>query len=156
MERLNIFFLYLLSFEGETYYLGQKMYSEENPCLVCHCSGNWTDGGPADRDANCYEIDCYSRRSQDQLLRGCRPVHQEGTCCPVDWICPEDEPEDVPVIDDTLAPRMGPECPEGGSLNVGPATFPLMPVRAPTNNVSDVCLLPRNNGPCTPGFEDKW
>jgi len=70
--------------DGNTFYQGELMYPESDPCLVCHCQ----PGFHSSDLSQCRRIDCGLQLSGDNLLKGCTPVYQDSVCCPTDWICP--------------------------------------------------------------------
>jgi len=100
--------------DGETFYEGQKMYPKEDPCSECLCQSGW-DGDIHGKF--CKKSNCDLQLSIDKLVKGCQPVYQENICCPVDWVCPNENPSSSPIVRTAM-------------------------------KASDVCLLPKDIGPC--------
>jgi len=95
--------------DGEEYKYGQKYFPKDRPCEVCLCQ-------PFDGSAdNCKPIDC-GYYSSEKFNKDCVPVFKEGVCCPVDWICPDQQD----LLDVSL--------PEVGDVRI--------------NNPQDRCILP--------------
>lgn len=71
--------------EGKTYLLGDKIYFDAEPCQYCICTANFTDAF----GANCTSVNCgMDYRSRQELSDGCTPIYFSGSCCNIDWICP--------------------------------------------------------------------
>ncbi|GIX90423.1 uncharacterized protein CEXT_548651 [Caerostris extrusa] len=68
---------------GKTYRLGEKIYPEEDPCLICRCTEEWT----GILGNSCKVHDCALERDRKQLLKGCLPIYHEATCCPIEFFC---------------------------------------------------------------------
>jgi len=111
--------------DGETFYEGEKMYPKSDSCKVCHCTKGWN--GELS-DTYCETVDCGLQLYHSKLIQGCQPIFTEGSCCPVDWLCP-DQLSPVSPLKITSPPAP----PSDGSKSASD---------------SDRCLLPKDSGPC--------
>lgn len=71
--------------KNKTYYMGEHIYPEEDPCLICLCNKDWKG---LDSN-NCHRIDCIFEKKLDNLKKGCIPVYHEKSCCPIEYYCPK-------------------------------------------------------------------
>ncbi|XP_055933090.1 uncharacterized protein LOC129963079 [Argiope bruennichi] len=69
-----------------TYPLGAKIYSSDDPCLVCECKEDWNGID----NSTCYQQECVFERKKHLLDAGCIPIYHERKCCPIEYYCPED------------------------------------------------------------------
>ncbi|GBN35614.1 hypothetical protein AVEN_156109-1, partial [Araneus ventricosus] len=68
---------------GKTYHLGEKIYPDEDPCLICRCTEDWT----GIHGNSCKIHDCALERKRKKLAQGCLPIYHEATCCPIEFFC---------------------------------------------------------------------
>ena len=71
-------------FESKVYRYGEKIYSEQNPCLECICNEQWNNHDP-ESSGSCQPIYCKGLRKME--TRGCTPVYSKDGCCPIDYLC---------------------------------------------------------------------
>ncbi|XP_023233209.1 kielin/chordin-like protein [Centruroides sculpturatus] len=90
---------------NKTYYLGEHIYPEEDPCLICLCDKDWKGL----KSKSCRKIDCIFERKFDLLKRGCIPVYHEKTCCPIEYYCPETQ-ESAPKNESEIEEKSENEC----------------------------------------------
>ena len=83
--------------EGKTYYSGEKMYPESDPCAVCHCRPGW-DGRVGGEF--CQEVKCTFLGQEEKVMKGCQPVYRDNVCCPTEWICPGELASSASVAQD--------------------------------------------------------
>ena len=94
--------------DGETYYEGELMYPQSDPCAVCHCRPGW-DGDIGGEF--CEQTKCSFRGAEERIIRGCQPVYQDNVCCPHQWICPDDLSPSSPAITEAgPAIKAGDKC----------------------------------------------
>ncbi|GFT18284.1 VWFC domain-containing protein [Trichonephila clavipes] len=84
--------------DNATYPLGAKIYSVEDPCLICECDENWN----GINSSSCYQQECIFEKKKHLLEIGCIPVYHESKCCPIEYYCPQDfgfnaKPVDVQI-----------------------------------------------------------
>ncbi|KAG8191139.1 hypothetical protein JTE90_016653 [Oedothorax gibbosus] len=86
-QKDNIYQVPSCEYKGKMFYEGEQIYPDEDPCLVCLCSSNWT--GP--QGATCRRHDCMLERDSRKLKQGCIPIYHEKTCCPIDYHCADED-----------------------------------------------------------------
>ncbi|XP_013794690.1 kielin/chordin-like protein isoform X2 [Limulus polyphemus] len=68
----------------KTYELGQRIYPDDDNCLTCICTTEWSGLN----SASCRKVDCLLEEHLPQLRRGCLPIYHANNCCPIDYHCP--------------------------------------------------------------------
>ncbi|XP_076330879.1 kielin/chordin-like protein [Tachypleus tridentatus] len=75
------------NYNGKTYELGQRIYPDEDSCLTCICTEEWSGLD----SPSCRKIDCLLEEHLHQLRRGCLPIYHASSCCPIEYHCPSRE-----------------------------------------------------------------
>jgi len=105
------------------YYEGEIMQARpsdryvHDPCFKCLCQEGW-DGDLGGQF--CTRINDDLNLDGDKLLRGCKPLYEQGVCSHTGWVCPDDVQQ--------------------GSLTSEPSKTAI--------KADDKCLLPKEVGPC--------
>ena len=155
---------------NETFAVGEKIWSADNPCQTCICL--------ADGSVKCRTIDCGLGKRNSRLLDGCQPVFRDGVCCPVDWVCPKlrlEEPQLAPppppisgsvacppgvnprsdYVDYLVPPKIE-ELDRIAQLGASNKTMVTLPIFVGPSAETDPCLAPRPpEGPCEP-YLQRW
>ncbi|GFY47855.1 VWFC domain-containing protein [Trichonephila inaurata madagascariensis] len=63
--------------DNVAYPLGAKIYSVEDPCLICECDENWN----GINSSSCYQQECIFEKKKHLLEMGCIPVYHESDFC---------------------------------------------------------------------------
>ncbi|XP_035212740.1 kielin/chordin-like protein isoform X2 [Stegodyphus dumicola] len=123
-------------YRGKTYFFGQNIYSDEDPCKTCICSEEWAGiNGPS-----CYNYGCiHLEEDLKQLQEGCIPIYHEATCCPIEIYCGRDfEPTTVPLASNADI-KSGKSCEfQGFHYKLGQT----LDINHPTNCVTCTCSTP--------------
>ncbi|GFW75461.1 uncharacterized protein TNCV_4426452 [Trichonephila clavipes] len=128
---------------GRTYRLGEKIYPEEEPCLICTCNEQWTGlyGN------SCKVHDCALERERKQLLKGCLPIYHEAACCPIEFFCGTAEEgfenKTVPVLNAA-------DIESGNTCLFKGAHYKLSPT---PNDDYENCPFTYTPGQCCPTYE---
>ncbi|KFM63129.1 hypothetical protein X975_27156, partial [Stegodyphus mimosarum] len=68
---------------GKTYRLGERIYPEEDPCMICTCTEDWSGV----HGNSCRKHECMLQRKLRRLEQRCIPIYHEATCCPIEIYC---------------------------------------------------------------------
>ncbi|XP_076330878.1 kielin/chordin-like protein [Tachypleus tridentatus] len=91
---------------GKTYELGQRIYPDEDSCLTCICTEEWSGVD----SSSCRKVNCLLEEHLHQLRRGCLPIYHASTCCPIDYHCPS---EGNPTFENAVEPETDDKtCPQ--------------------------------------------
>ncbi|KAG8177278.1 hypothetical protein JTE90_026726 [Oedothorax gibbosus] len=122
---------------GRTYHPGQRIYPDEDPCLVCTCGEGWT--GDVQTDPHCRRHECTLERKLKQLRSGCIPIYHEATCCPIELYCGENYHNTTTPLATPEEIDAGKSCDfKGGHYSIGQ----VLDIAHPTHCVTCRCSTP--------------
>ncbi|KAG5673742.1 hypothetical protein PVAND_003762 [Polypedilum vanderplanki] len=91
-ERLPI-----CKFEGKTYRMGERMYSNVHKCHQCLCTSDFTYMKNMTANKDCFKINCnIELREVENINNNCVPIYHNDVCCPYNWRCPHRNDAIVP------------------------------------------------------------
>ncbi|KAG5679963.1 hypothetical protein PVAND_009498 [Polypedilum vanderplanki] len=95
-------------FEGKTYKIGERMYSDKNSCYTCYCTSDFDNKLSFDKNPNCVKVNCQLEiLDYNKIKNKCVPVYHKDSCCPSNWRCPS---TDDAVVAGNNKDTSGPKC----------------------------------------------